>query len=191
MLNVAQSLSVNLTTGVITQSDIVSARSSLPVTLTGTGSLVNTNMRMALYRRLLSGVDGTLVATCSSFTGPLDAFSGSLNLNTDEVVSAFTDLQSVRQGEKLAFDMLIYDNSQDVYMVWDKLNVSYEHDLVAGTPGSVTPITSGTAVWGDIRLYAGSLYKYSITDGLWYKWYGAGAGTTIHEELSETGISLP
>jgi hypothetical protein len=190
MLNSAQSISVDLATGYVVQTD-VSARNSIAVTLTATGTLVNTNLRMALFRLNREGVDGTLCASCSSFTGPVNAFVGSLDLNTAEVVAAFTALKAVRQQETIRFDLLVYDNTNPIYTVWSSLNVSYEFPLAAGTPASVTPITAGTLVWGDLRLYAGSLYKYSATDGLWYKWSGAGAGSTVHEVLDETGISLP
>ena len=191
MLPTTPTLSVNLTTGLVSQSDPIPVRNTTQVTLTGTGSFVNTNMRLALYRLSNDLASGTLCATCSSFTGAVNAFTGSLNLNTSEMVTAFSNLEMVRQAEKLRFELFIYDNTTDYYTIWDSINVSYEHALVAGTPAAVTPITTGSLVWGDIRLYAGSLYKYSVTDGLWYKWIGAGAGTQIHEEFDTTGISLP
>jgi hypothetical protein len=190
MLNAAQSFSVDLATGYVVQTD-VSARNTVSVLLSGTGSLVNTNMRMALFRLNRSGVDGTLCASCSSFTGPVNAFAGSLNLNTAEVVASFTDLKAVRQQETIRFDILVYDNTSPIYTVWSSLNVSYEFPLASGTPPAVTPITAGTLVWGSLRLHAGSLYKYNETSGLWAKWSVSGASPTAHEVLDDTEISLP
>lgn len=190
MRQTASTLSVNLTTGAITQSTPISARSSLAITLTGTGSLVAANMKAALYRLNVNGIDGTLVATCDTFSGPLNAFVGAMSLNTAELVAAFTNLEAVREYETLEFTLLIYDATQAVYTIYDHINVSYEYPLAAGTPPSVSPISVGTDTFGDLKLHAGSLYKQSPTDGLWYKWGVAGAGTQVHETLDNTGIAL-
>jgi len=190
MYQTASTVTLNLTTGAIAQSDPVSARASLSITLTGTGSLVNSNIKAALYRLNRVGIDGTLVATCDTFTGPANAFVGAMSLNTAEVVAAFTDLVSLREYETCEFTLLVYDASQAVYLYVGKLDVAYEYPLAAGTPPSVSPITSSTDTFGDMKLHAGSLYKQSPTDGLWYKWGVSGAGTQAHEILDDVGISL-
>jgi hypothetical protein len=41
-----------------------------------------------------------------------------------------------------------------------------------------------------MKLSNGSIYKYNITDGLYYKWIAAGAGDEVHDEFDTTGISL-
>lgn len=190
MFQKASTLSINLTTGSLDQSDPISARASLAITLTGIGSLVAGNMKAALYRLNRNGVDGTLVATCDTFTLSAGTFVGSMSLNTSEVVAAFTDLPVVREYEKARFQILIYDSSASVYMVWDFVDVSYEYPLAAGTPPAVSPITSSTDTFGDIKLHLGSLYKYNATDGLWYKWTIAGVGNVVHEVLDDVGIVL-
>ena len=185
----ASTLSVNLTTGVVTQSDPILIRDSCAVTLTGTGSHVNSNMKLALYRWLKS--TGTLVGTVNTFTGALDNFGGSLNLNVTPIITVFeTNLHGIRQFEKADFDLYIYDASQTFYLVQEKISVSYQNALGTGTPGSVDPITAATTSWGDLKLYGGSLYKYNVTDGLYYKWTAAGAGSQAHDVLDDVGIAL-
>jgi len=187
MYQTASTLTVNLTTGEIDQSQPISARASLSITLTGTGSLVAANMKAALYRLNTDGINGTLVATCDTFSGPADAFVGSMSLNTAELVAAFTSLVSIREYERLRFALLIYDATQDVYLVYDYINVAYEFALAAGTPPSVSPITSSTTIWGNFKLINGVINLQSTTDGLWYPFTAAGTGTTIHEELGVVG----
>lgn len=182
MLNTTNTLTANLTTGALTPSAVVSARASLAITLTGTGSLTTGNMRAALYRLNRSGIDGTIVATCNTFT----AFVGAMTLNTTELVAAFTDLEAVRQGEIARFDLLIWDASNSLYMVWDHLDVSYEFPLVAGT-SNVSPISTGTTLWGNFRLINGVVSILSLTDNKYYPLTLAGQDTTVHEVLGETG----
>jgi hypothetical protein len=185
MLNgAANTLSVNLTTGVITPSDPISARASVTLTLTGTGSLTSSNMRAALYRLNRSGVDGTLCATCSSFT----AFVGALSLNTTELLAAFTDCEAIRQGEKLRFNLLIWDASQSVYMIWDFMLVAYE-TAVLSTAVNVSPISTGTTLWGNLKLISGVIHLQSTTDNEWYPLTAVGQDATVHPQLGETGIA--
>jgi hypothetical protein len=188
MFQKISTLSINLTTGSLDQSDPISARASLAITLTGIGSLVAGNMKAALYRLNRNGIDGTLVATCDTFTLSAGTFVGSMSLNTAEVVAAFTDLPVVREYEKARFQILIYDSSASVYMIWEFVDLSYEYPLAAGTPPAVSPITSATTTWGNFKLIGGVINIQSTTDGLWYPLTLAGAGTTIHEQLGETGI---
>lgn len=189
MLATSGSVSIDLTLGLVTITGIVSARSTITVTLTGTQLLTNSNMRLALYRLNRNGVDGTLVATCQTFTGAANAFVGSLSLNTAEVVAAFTDMKVVRQGEMARFDLIIYDASQSlVFMVWDHLEVAYENVLVAATPSNVTPISAGTTTWGNFKLINGVLHVLSTDDGEYYPLTFAGTDGTIHEVIGETGI---
>jgi hypothetical protein len=188
MYQTASTVTLNLTTGAITQSDPVSARASLSITLTGTGSLVNSNIKAALYRLNRVGIDGTLVATCDTFTGPANAFVGAMSLNTAEVVAAFTDLVSLREYETCEFTLLVYDASQAVYLYVGKLDVAYEYPLAAGTPPSVSPITSSTTTWGNYKLIAGVIHIQSATDGKWYPLTLAGQDSTVHEVLGETGV---
>ena len=186
MWQTSSTLSVNLTTGAITQSDPISARASLQITLTGVGSLVAANMKAALYRFDLSN-SGTLVATCTTFTGST-SFTGVMSLNTSELIAAFTACEAVRQYEKLRFVLLIYDASQDVYTIYDHIDVSYENSLAGATPGSVSPIASSTTVWGNFKLISGVINIQSVTDGKWYPLTVAGADTTVHGVVGESGV---
>lgn len=165
MLLTPSTVSINLTTGVITPSDPVSARKTLAITLTGTGSASADNQRAALYRLNRNGIDGTLVATCNTFTGSVNAFAGTMSLNTAEVVAAFTDLVAVRQYETLIFSMLIYDAADSIYTVWDDLAVAYEFALAAGTPPNVDPLSGSTTIWGNLKLSGGTLWLYNIDTG--------------------------
>lgn len=178
-------LSVNLTTGVITQSDPISARRTLSITLTGTGSLVDSNMRAALYRLNRNGVDGLLVATCNTFSGAVNNFLGTMSLNTSEMVAAFTNLPSVREWETLRFELLVYDASTDYYLIWDGIQAAYEYALAAGTPGSVSPITSSTTIWGNLKLEGGTLYIQNLDTGLWNPLTSRGADNQQHLELGD------
>lgn len=188
MLQTQAALTVNLTTGVLTPSDPISARKALAITLSGTQSLTAGNMRAALYRLNEDGVSGTLVATCSTFTGPADAFVGSMSLNTYEVIKSFLDIGDVREYQTLRFDLLIYDASQAIYMVWDHINVAYEFALAGATPGNVSPITSGTEAWGNFKLISGTIHLQSTSDGEFYPLTAAGSDATIHPVMGETGI---
>ena len=187
MLQTQSTVTVNLQTGSLSQSDPISARSSLGITLVGIGSLSAINMKAALYRLNTAGIDGTLVATCDSFSMSSGTFVGSMDLNTAEVIQAFTDMEAIRQYEKATFQIIVYDASQAVYMVCDDIAVSYEYPLVAGTPPSVSPITSGSTTWGNMKLIGGVIHVLSSTDGLYYPLTLAGTGATIHEVLGETG----
>ena len=188
MLQTQSTLSINLQTGSLDQSDPISARASLAITLSGIGSLTASNMRAALYRLNRNGIDGTLVATCNTFVLSGSTFIGAMSLNTAEVIAAFTALEAVREYEKARFDLLIYDGSQEVYMVFDHIDVSYEFPLAAGTPPSVSPITSSTTVWGNMKLIGGVIHVQSTDDGEWYPLTLAGTSTTIHEVLGTTGV---
>jgi len=190
MLLDESTLEINLTTGAMTASDVIAARTSLSLKLTGTQSLVNSNIKAALYRFDPNTSSGTLVATCDSFTGGQDDFVGTMDLNTQQVVDAFEALEALRQNELATFYVLVYDATQNTYIIFDTIDLSWEFPLVAGTPGSVSPISVGTDTLGDLKLHNGSLYKHSATDGLWYQWTVVGAGATIHEHLDETGIVL-
>jgi hypothetical protein len=190
MLSTASSATVSLVNGVVVQSDPVSARANLQLTLSGAGSETAANMRAALYRLNFSGVDGTLVATCNTFTGAAAAMLGSMSLNTTELVAAFTNLHAPRQYESLKFDLLVYDASPGtlMYTFWGSLNVAYEVGLAA--TGSVNPITGTTDTFGNLKVSGGMVYIQSVDDGLWYPVTGAGAGSTIHPVYGETGVAL-
>jgi hypothetical protein len=140
-------------------------------------------MRAALYRLNRSGVDGTLVATCNTFT----SFVGSMSLNTTEMLAAYTDLEKVRQYEKLRFDLLVWDASASVYMIWDHLDVIWEEAL-SSSATNVSPISTGTTLWGNLKLIDGVIHLQSTTDSEWYPFTAAGADTTVHPELGTTGI---
>lgn len=192
MLATTQTLSVNLVTGVVTQTNL-SARNTLNLTLVGSGSETAANMRAGLYRRQTNGTDGTLVASCSTFAGPSSAMVGSLSLNTTELMAAFAALQSVRQGEKMRLDFLVWDASPGVlaWNIWDHVLVMYENDLSGATTGTVNPITGTTTSWGSFKIYNGKTYLQSVEDGLWYEVMGmAGTGGTAHPIYGETGIAL-
>ena len=186
MFQIASTASVNLTTGVITPSDPISARASLTLTLAGTGSLSAANMRTVLYRLNKNGIDVTLVATCSTFTGPANAFVGTMSLNTTELVAAFTAI-SARQYETLRFNLLVYDASESVYIVDEHLDVAYEVALAGATPGHVSPITTSTITWGNFRLSGGVIYIQNLTDGLFYPLRLAGASTQVHADIPGDG----
>jgi hypothetical protein len=190
MLSIASTASVSLVTGYVTQSDPVSARATLQLTLNGAGTEVAANMRAALYRLNRAGVDGALVATCNTFAGASAAMLGSMSLNTTELVTAFTNLKAPRQYEQLRFDLLVYDASPGVlvYTFWGSLNVAYEIGLAA--TGSVNPITGTTTSWGNLKVSGGVVYLLSAADGLYYPVTGAGSGTTIHPVYGETGVAL-
>ena len=181
----ASTLSIDLVTGVITQSDPLLARDSCTVTLTTPGSHAATNMKLALYRWL--GDLGTLVGAVNTFTGST-SYSGSLDTNVEELIAVFTDdIVSVRQFERLDFDVLVYDSTVDYYLVEGTVTVAYQEALAAGTPGTVTPITSGTGTWGNLKLHAGTIYIQSVTDGLWYPIGAAGAGDEVSYTLPGSG----
>jgi len=185
MLISTPAFSVNLTTGAISQ-NYIPIKATAQVSLLGTGTKVNSNMRLALYR--LSETKGTICATCNTFN---ESFVGSLDLNTQEMVDAYNAIESARQGELLEFILLVYDNAQSIFTIFDHINVGFESWLVPGTPPAVSPITTETLVFGSLRLYLGDLYKYNPDDGLWHKWTLAGTGIYVHEEISDVGIVLP
>lgn len=171
MLLTPSTVTINLSTGVITQSDPVSARRTLAITLTGTGNANVQNQRIALYRLCKSGIDGTLVATGTDlgagvqFTGPANNFVGTMSLNTAELVKAFTDMTALRQYEVGIFRVLVYDASDTVYTIFDDLAVTYEFPLAAGTPPNVSPIVSGTEIWGNLKLQNGGIYLWNVDTG--------------------------
>lgn len=184
MLNTTNSLSVDLTTGILTPSDPLSIRASVTMTLTNYGALSTGNMKAALYRLNRTGVDGTLVASCNTFT----AWVGALSLNTTEIVASFTDCQAIRQGEKLRFDLLVWDSTSNRYMVWDHLDCAYETAL-ASDSSAVSPIGVSTTTWGNLKISGGTIYIYNSSDGLYYPLTSAGASTQAHLELG-TGAAL-
>ena len=104
------------------------------------------------------------------------------------MLAAFTAMEAVRQWEKAAFEVLIYDASTDQYMVWDKIHVSYDLSLAAATPPSVSPLTSSTTVWGNLKLISGIIHRQSVSDGAWYPLTRAGSDATVHEVIGEVGI---
>jgi hypothetical protein len=184
MFLTASTATINLSTGVIAQSDPVSARKTLALTLTNVGDKNVDNIRAALYRLNRNGVDGTLVATCNTFTLSGTSFVGSMNLNTTEVVTAYTNLVSPRQYETLRFDLLVWDASDNVYIIWDGLNVAFE---VAVTDGStnVSPIDTSTVIWGTLKLSDGVIYLFNPDTGLYNKLTAKGANEVQHLELGE------
>ena len=185
MLNTSNTLSINLTTGVLTPSDPISIRATLTITLTNYGSLTSSNMRAALYRlNRTTSVDGTLVATANTFT----SFVGAMSLNTTEIVASFTDCESVRQGERLRFDLLVWDITSSYYTIWDHLDCVYEAALTSDAT-AVSPIGTSTTTWGNLKLSGSTLYIYNTSDGLYYPLTSAGATTEAHLELG-TGIPL-
>lgn len=188
MLQTASTLAVDLTTGELNQSDPISARSSVAITLTGVGSLSAANMKAALYRLNRNGIDGTLVATCNTFVLSSSTFIGTMSLNTAEVIAAFTALEQVREYEKAVFTLLVYDASQAVYMVYDTIDVSYEFPLASGTPPAVTPITSSTTQWGNFRLINGIISIQSVDDGEYYPLTVGGSDATVHGVIGESGV---
>lgn len=188
MLQTSSTITVNLTTGAKTPSVPIAARSSLAITLTGIGSLVAANIKSALYRFSPFLSTGTLVATCDSFTLSGSTFVGAMSLNTAELVAAFTDLPTVRQYQPLRFWLLIYDSSASVYIVVDNIDVSYEYPLVAGTPPAVSPITSSTTVFGNLKLISGVVNIWDVTDSQWHPITASGAGSEIHINLDQTGV---
>jgi hypothetical protein len=191
MLTVAQTASVNLATGVVTQGDL-SARANLQLTLVGVGTETVANYRAALYRLNANGVEGTLAATCNSFSGLATAMLGSMSLNTTELVSAFTDLQTVRQGEQLKFELLVWDASPGVlvFNVWSSLYVGYEFALAGVVTASVNPITGTTVSWGNLKIQAGQIYVLNTTTGEYDPLTAAGVDGQQHLDVGD-GILIP
>jgi hypothetical protein len=177
-------LTVDLTNRYVLQSDPVALRDTVQVTLQNVGSLSAGNMRLAAYR------GATICATCQSFSVSGSGFLGALDLNTAEMVDVF-DRDAVTPHERLAFKLFVYDGSSTFYMIDDEFAVENQGALGVDTPPDVTPITPSTTVFGDLRLYSGSLYQISTTDGLWYKVTLAGSGATVHFNADENGITLP
>jgi hypothetical protein len=183
MLLTPSTVSINLSTGVVTPSDPVSARRTLAITLTGTGAASSDNQKAALFRRCVNGLDGTLCATCDTFTGGVDAFVGTMSLNTQQVVAAFTDLVALKRYETLRFDLVIWDAQDAIYTVWDDLNVAYEFPLSSDTPPAVSPITSSTTIWGQLKLESGSLYLRNAETGKYNLLQARGADDGQHLDL--------
>lgn len=175
----SNTLSINLTTGRITASDPLAIRKTAVVTLTGTGSYVNTNMRLAVMWK------GAVVAQCSTFTGPADAFVGSLDLNTVEMVAVMTTGKA-RDYEKKVCQLVVYDASTIGFVVNDRVDLrntpARDTDVL---PGNVTPITTGTLVWGNLMLKDGVSRMYNPTTGHWHKYTMEGSGAEIHYVLWE------
>jgi len=184
-------VTINLSTGVVTPSDPVSARKTLAVTLTGTGSATVQNQRIALYRLCRNGIDGTLVATGTDlgagvqFSGPANNFIGTMSLNTAELVKAFTDMTALRQYEVGVFKVLVYDASDTIYTIFDDIAVTYEYPLAAGTPPNVSPIVSGTTIWGNMKLENGGIYLWNADTGLWNLLTSRGPDNQQHLELGD------
>ena len=189
MLQTASTLSIDLVSGSLDQSDPISAKANLAITLTSPGSLTASNIKAALYRLNRNGVDGTLVATCNSFNLSSGALVGSMSLNTQELVTAFTNFEALRQYEKATFTILVYDASQNVYLVFTNIDLSWENSLASGTPPSVSPITSGTTSWGNFKLLAGGVIGIQSTDdGEYYQLTVGGVGQTVHGVIGESGV---
>jgi hypothetical protein len=111
-----------------------------------------------------------------------------MSLNTTEVVAAFTDLAAVRQYETCQFDLLVWDTTNNIYTIWDHLNVAYEFALTSDA-SSVSPIDAGTTTWGNLRSYGGNIYVYNVETGLWNKLTAAGIDDQQHM-LLDNGASI-
>jgi len=184
MLQTSSTLTANLTTGVLTPSDPISARASLALTLSGIGSLSASNMRAALYRLSRNGIDGDLVGTCNAFTLSGSTFVGTMSLNTTELVAAYTNLPSVREYETLRFHLLVWDTTATVYTLWDYLDVAYEYALTSDA-SSVSPISTTTETWGNLKLSGGVIHLYNITTGKYCELRAEGEDDVQHMLLGD------
>ena len=176
-------ITVNVTTRRVLQSDPVYSRdANCILTLTDFGGLSVANFRAALYR------GDTLVATCSTFVLSSGDAVGTLSLNTAELVAVFTPVSGLRAFECFDFILYVYDASQADYLFRGVVAVTYDMPLNAGTPPAVSPITSSTTIFGNLKLINGVVHVLSTDDGEWYPFTAAGSDQTIHPVLGETGI---
>jgi hypothetical protein len=178
---IAAAVTLN-TRNIVISGDLAWFRKLVTLTVSGVTGHTAANLVAFLYR------NATLVALASS---PTDSGGGvcvfSLDLNTAEL----EDFMDVESGEPRDFDLFIYDSEATSLELLGqcRFEVLGNRDYAAVSP--IPPLSSTTVFIGSFAFYNGKTYLRSSTDGLYYEFAAYGAGQTVSDALSTTGITIP
>lgn len=154
----------------ITVDHTIAIRETVDLTLTGYGSAGASSLRLGLIHK------GTLVASCNIFTVAPLGYTGTLDLNTEEIVAVFAG-KSAQSTKNL--DLAIWDIIEHDLLVNDKLAVQnnpYQEGM--DEPTAVAPIGGVTDYAPlDMGVTGGNSHAHSNSDG----------ATINHEHLSNKG----
>lgn len=159
-------------------------RKLLTITLTGHSPAAAGDIAIVGYIR------NTLVVTASAFTGTSASATGTLDLDTDELATAFA---GAVHGATRAIDLRIWNGnvSSLELLAYGPLPVHQVALAHASDVGStpVTPVAASTIVWGNLALYNGVTYVKNNQDGWWYPFDLRGDGDSTHPETGSERVS--
>lgn len=126
-------LTISISAKTATVSGLVALRETATVILTGIGAATPSQLKMYLFK------NGTQVASCETFTASGSDATGSINLNTAELVALFGN---VRPNAKQEVTVTVWDNTNSNLLCSDSFLI--QQNPYSATMTAPTVLTAWT-----------------------------------------------